>query len=178
MAPFLRINENKEELFHFLASDLEKCRGTENLIVETAKDDVLYNRHFNTDNLAPSNHEEADMRIFFHVKNAAKTRHKEISIRTVDTDVVVIAVFLFRELNIDKLRIEFGTGKKKRWLPIQMLPNWKKMYARGYVFGMRSQGAILFRHSAVEEQLGCLEVIPWCYRNLCQVGILINVPVL
>lgn len=115
---FLRVNENKDELFHLLASDLEKFRDTENLIIATTNDDVICNRQFNTENLAPSNHEEADTRIFLHVKNAAETNHQEISIRTVDTDVVVIAVSMFRELNIEKLWIEFGTGRKKRWLPI------------------------------------------------------------
>ncbi len=49
---------------------------------------------------------------------AAEMNHQEISIRTVDTDVVVIAVSLFHELNVDKLWIEFGSGRNKRWLPI------------------------------------------------------------
>eukprot|EP00112_Aurelia_sp_Birch-Aquarium-sp1_P001921 Seg1210.6 transcript_id=Seg1210.6/GoldUCD/mRNA.D3Y31 product="hypothetical protein" protein_id=Seg1210.6/GoldUCD/D3Y31 len=80
---FLRVNENKDELFQLLASDLEKCTSTENLIVATTNDNVRCNRHFNTQNLAPSNHEEADTRIFLHVKNAAETNHREISIRTV-----------------------------------------------------------------------------------------------
>ena len=115
---FLRVNENKDELFQLLASDLEELKSTAKFIVATVNDKSICNRELNMENLSPSNHEEADTRIFLHVKNAAEMNHQEISIRTVDTDVVVIAVSLFHELNVDKLWIEFGSGRNKRWLPI------------------------------------------------------------
>eukprot|EP00794_Sanderia_malayensis_P020649 gene20649-22686_t len=66
----------------------------------------------------PSNHEEADTRMFVHVKNLASSGHQNVTIKTVDTDVVVIATSLFREFGLVQLWIEFGTGKDKRWLPI------------------------------------------------------------
>ena len=113
----LRLDVNKDELFHLFASDLQKCHGTKKLMIATANDRVLFNKQFNTEHLAPSNHEEADTCILLHVRNAAEA-NQEISIRTVDTDIVVIAVSLFQEWNIDKIWIEFGTGRRKRWLPV------------------------------------------------------------
>ena len=74
--------------------------------------------------------------IFLHVKNAVETNHREISIQTVDTDVVVIAVSLFRQLNIEKLWIEFGTGRKSDgFLYILMRQSWEKMFTVDCVFG-------------------------------------------
>ena len=37
---------------------------------------------------------------------------------TVDTDVVVIAQYVYRDLNVTELWIEFGTGKDHQWLPV------------------------------------------------------------
>ena len=37
---------------------------------------------------------------------------------TVDTDVVLIAIFVFSSVAIQELWIEFGSGKNKKWLPI------------------------------------------------------------
>ena len=65
--------------------------------------------------------EEADERIFLHVKHIAQEYHK-ILIKTVDSDVVVIALFVFhRILGISELWIEFGTGKNIRYIPIHQV---------------------------------------------------------
>ena len=37
-----------------------------------------------------------------------------------DTDVVVISLHAFFDLGIDELRIEYGSGKHQRWLPIHI----------------------------------------------------------
>ena len=55
-----------------------------------------------TESLCPSNHEEADTRIFLHAKHATASGHRLITIRTVDTDVVVIAIHVFRRLSIEE----------------------------------------------------------------------------
>lgn len=62
--------------------------------------------------LAPCNHEEADSRMLLHASHAAQHGHHAILIRTVDTDVVVLAVSLAQELQLeDKLWLAFGTGQ-------------------------------------------------------------------
>ena len=67
--------------------------------------------------LAPCTHEEADTRILLHLEDAVKQGYNKVSIRTVDTDVVVLAVALAQRLNIAKLWIAFGAGKNFRYLP-------------------------------------------------------------
>jgi len=72
----------------------------------------------------PCNHEEADTRIFLHLKNIiemfkiSEIDTDKICICANDTDVVVIAIALFHQLNINELWFEFDVGKDKRWLPI------------------------------------------------------------
>ena len=48
--------------------------------------------------------------------------HPRIKVVTVDSGVVIIALFVFfklqREKELDELWIEFGVGKFKRWIPI------------------------------------------------------------
>jgi len=69
-------------------------------------------------NLAPCSHEEADTRLFLHAADAIKKGSRKLCIRTVDTDVVVIAISTFKDINPDKLWLAFGTGAKFRYIPI------------------------------------------------------------
>ena len=67
--------------------------------------------------LAPCNHEEADTRMLLHASHAAQHGHHAILIRTVDTDVVVLAVSLVQGWKSDdKLWLAFGTGHSFRYL--------------------------------------------------------------
>ena len=68
--------------------------------------------------LAPCSHEEADSRIMVHVSHAVAHGHRRIQIRTVDTDIVVLAVMVVKKLPLlDELWIAFGTGKNYRYIP-------------------------------------------------------------
>ena len=71
-----------------------------------------------TTSLAPCNHEEADTHMMLHAAAAMKCGHRKIAIRTVDTDVVVLAVWVVQECHglIDELWLAFGTGKKFRYI--------------------------------------------------------------
>ena len=65
---------------------------------------------------APCSHEPANSRIL-HVSYAAQHGHHHILIRTVDTDVVVLAVFSINHLPAEcELWLTFGTGKTFRYL--------------------------------------------------------------
>jgi len=92
--------ENKTELFSFLSGVLhDSFQLADTELVITGRDDglrkppVLY---LYTSALAPCNHEEAESDIMLHAAHAAHSGHKKILIRTVDTDVVVLAVALAR----------------------------------------------------------------------------------
>ena len=65
--------------------------------------------------LQPTNHEEADTRLFLHVADAVYSGHKSVLIRTTDSDVVVIAVQVITHMKnkIDELWIAFGSGHIK-----------------------------------------------------------------
>jgi hypothetical protein len=61
-----------------------------------------------TENIAPCYHAEADTRMFFHANHAAVTGSKNIIISSSDTDVVVLAIYVFIDLHINELWIAFG----------------------------------------------------------------------
>ena len=67
----------------------------------------------------PFSHEEADTRIFVHVNEIAQRGHSKVMVRTVDTDMVIIAIAHFLDIGLQELWIAFGTGKNFRYVPIQ-----------------------------------------------------------
>ena len=93
---FLRNDENKQELFRFLATKLQMRNSVVSSVVNACS------------------HEEADTRIVVHVNEIAQRGHSNV---TVDTDVVAIAHFL--DIGLQELWIAFGTGKNFRYVPIQ-----------------------------------------------------------
>ncbi|XP_065068995.1 uncharacterized protein LOC135694220 [Rhopilema esculentum] len=115
---FLRNDENKKELFHLLAVDLTSESLTSCVVVATDSEEVLSSEATDLTFLTPCNHEEADTRIFLHVKHCPDSGHSKVAIRTIDTDVVVIAISCFHSLEVEELWIEFGVGKSRRWLPV------------------------------------------------------------
>ena len=118
---FLCLYENKRELFGFLANEVAK-EETEKLIISTIGSSVIMNRSFyNVSTLCPSNHEVADTCMLLHAANASQSRMGKVMIRTVDTDVVVIALGMFSSLNLSELWISFGAGKNQRLLLIHSI---------------------------------------------------------
>ena len=96
---FLRLDQNKTELFRFLSKRVISL-GRENETVVCAHDDTCISNNGDLDlsNVKPCNHDEADTRIFLQVKDMAKQGHRKMFIRTVDTDVLVLAVSVYEEL--------------------------------------------------------------------------------
>ena len=68
-------------------------------VVVTSFDTVLSNDTLDLSYISPCDHEEADTRMFLHVNHAKS----ESIIRTVDTNVVVIAIYCFHNLGINRL---------------------------------------------------------------------------
>ena len=73
--------------------------------------------------LAPCSHEEADTRLFIHAGDAARKGHRKLCIRTVDTDVAVLAIAMFNQINLDELWLAFGTKAHFRYIPIHDVVN-------------------------------------------------------
>ena len=107
---FLRCGGNKQELFPFLSRIVIKKMKTK-LIFSTSGDGVLCNHAVPLDEISPCNHEEGDTRIFVHLLHASND-FSSVVIKTVDTDIVVLAISFFHRLNIEKLWIDTWYWKK------------------------------------------------------------------
>jgi len=68
--------------------------------------------------LTPCNHDEADTRIILHAADAVYDGFHEIMVRTMDTDVVVLAVATAARMGIQELWVTFGTGRNFRYIPV------------------------------------------------------------
>ena len=113
-ANFLRVDDNKTEPFSFLSGALhDSFQLAEKQLVITDGDAVLSKPLLlDTAGLAPCNYEEADTRMMLHTAHAAHAGHSKITILTVETDVVVLAVALARSLEEDdEVYVSFGVGK-------------------------------------------------------------------
>ena len=111
---FLRVDENKTELFEFLAQRISELPNTDKQIITTFRNEVLCNQNRQQANLSPCSHEEADTRIILHLADAAKSGYDRILLRTVDIDVVVLAITYFYTVPASEIWIAFGTGKHFR----------------------------------------------------------------
>ena len=68
--------------------------------------------------LSPCSHEEADTRLLLHARDAVQKGYRRLCIRTVDTDVVILAIAMFSQINPDELWLAFGIKLHFRYMPI------------------------------------------------------------
>jgi len=120
-------------------------------VITTSGVDVLSPSPVETEGLIACNHEEADTRIVIHVKHASARGLKKVLIRTVDTDVVVLAIAYEQQLELQELFIAFGVGKHFRYLPIHKITTSLTQQCEALPFIMLSQGVILF-HTLREKE--------------------------
>jgi len=124
---FLREDENKAELFHYLAeyviADVAKTAVDEGKQVISTKGVEFLNvlTDANIHELAPCSHEEADTRILLHVEHAGRHGLKRVMIRTMDTDVLVLAIGTYSKLSLEELWVSFGTGKCLKYFSVHTI---------------------------------------------------------
>jgi hypothetical protein len=116
---FLRVDENKTELFSFLSGQIILAEIEDKEVYATEGQHVLcsFDRPDMSD-LEPCSHEEADTRLLLHAADAVKEGYKKLLVRTVDTDVVVVAVATLSSIHPDELWLAFGTGPNFRYIPV------------------------------------------------------------
>ena len=68
--------------------------------------------------LDPCSQEEADTRLLLHVADAVQKGCRKVTILTVDTDVVVLAVASFSKIAPDELWVAFGVKSRFRYIAI------------------------------------------------------------
>ena len=117
---FLKISENKDEFFPYLADELvRKTQNSPYLLVTTKKDDVLTNKFMDISSIQNTDQDEADTRIILHLSHAVQNGHTSACVRTVDSDIVVLCIHFFPKLQgLLRLWIGYGKGKHFSILPI------------------------------------------------------------
>ena len=91
----------------------------EKQVVTTKGGKVLCRKHQqDTPLLSPCTHEEADTRLMLHVADSVRNGLKKIMVRSVDTDVVVIAISIIHKVDLCEPWIAFGTGKSFRYISV------------------------------------------------------------
>ena len=108
---FLRTDENKRELFKFLADCIASVEVEKQIISIYGKEVKSILPRDNTSSLAPCTHEDADTRMLLHVQDAVQQGYEKVVIRTFDTDVLVLAVAIFQQL-----WVAFVTGTQLRYI--------------------------------------------------------------
>ena len=118
-ASFLRNDQNKTEVFEFLADKFASMNTqNETCIIVTRENMVPCNLDGqDVSDLQGCTQEEADTRMFLHTDYAANHGVSDAIICSSDTDVVVIAVSLVQRICLEKLWIAFGRGKDLRCNP-------------------------------------------------------------
>ena len=99
---FLRNDDNKSELFSFLSLKTANLE-TDCQVIVTHHKDVICTQQRNSTSLAPCTQEETDTRMFLHVSAAASHGYVKVMIRTVDSDVLVLAIAAVQQLSIDEI---------------------------------------------------------------------------
>ena len=116
---FLKEESNKTELFQYLAKQTTTLLCEANKCIVSTSDTLVLSSFVNvTPELSPCTHEEADTRLILHASECARQGIDKVILRTVDTDVVVLAISNFRRLGISKMWIAFGVGKQYRYIAI------------------------------------------------------------
>eukprot|EP00745_Piridium_sociabile_P026549 TRINITY_DN4240_c0_g1_i3.p1 TRINITY_DN4240_c0_g1~~TRINITY_DN4240_c0_g1_i3.p1 ORF type:complete len:1496 (-),score=398.92 TRINITY_DN4240_c0_g1_i3:837-5324(-) len=117
---FLRDDNNKAELFHFLAEKMCEVE-TRSTVIVTRGDVAISNKIKSLDAVAPCSHEEADTRMFVHARDATLQGSQSLVIKANDTDVLVIAISTMpslQELGLESMWLAFGQGATARWIPV------------------------------------------------------------
>ena len=119
----MRNDQNKTELFKYLGdqSVTLECDEGQKVISSKEKHVLCSISGENLSRISPCNHEEADSQILLHVADMAEEGIGKIMIRTVDTDVVVLAVANYPKHPVEQLWLRFGAGKSFRYLPAHVI---------------------------------------------------------
>ncbi len=116
---FLANIQNNKELFSFIAEQLSQVDINCLLVLSTTIENVVSNQHCDIASLHHCNHTETNTQIMFHLRHGAQQGHAHIFVRTMDGDVVMLAVSIFQELlelGVEQLLVELGSSK--HYLPI------------------------------------------------------------
>ena len=136
---FLQLRDNKSELFPYLLSNQMATARLIDQALICAFDDTCFsnNPDIGLRSMVPCNLEEADTRVFLHATNKAENGHQRVVIRTVDADVLVLAISTFDKLEsfVEELWLDFGAEKNRKFFPVHdIYEELRKSKAMGLPF--------------------------------------------
>ena len=98
------MDDNNTELFRFLSHQVTLLQREGIAVHATDGHDVLCSMaQMDLTGLVPCSREEADTSLFLHVADAVKKGYRKLLVRTVDTDVVVVAIATLNRTKPDEL---------------------------------------------------------------------------
>jgi len=112
---FLHISDNKKELFPFLADHILAINTTKQVIT-TKGTEALSILPYDPYRISPCD-QEADTRQLLHLVDAVRDGYEKFLLRTVDTDVVALAIAAAGTIKMQELWVSFGTDKHHRYIP-------------------------------------------------------------
>ena len=116
---FLRVDDNKTELFHFLAEQVVCIDKGQKLIVSKKGLEVIASsQSFDNCSLSLCDHDEADVKLILHIADMSAKGYKRVMIRTVDTDVLILATAVYTKISVNELWVAFGAGKNIRYIAV------------------------------------------------------------
>ena len=117
--PDVNVPTNWAELFQYLGQQTVSIAENNKVVISTINDlSVSSPPNIDLSEISPCNHEEADTRLLLHCYDASKQDIRRVMIQTVDTDVVVLALSMFKEMQLETLWIAFSSGKNFCYIPI------------------------------------------------------------
>ncbi|XP_065670919.1 uncharacterized protein LOC136089121 [Hydra vulgaris] len=120
---FLSVDFNKTQLFGLISRFVLTQSVVGKVIVCTIEETACASQQdLDVSSISPCSAEEADGRLLLHANHALKNGNLTITIRTVDSDVVVIALSVFSQMiGVKELWIDFGVGKGRRMIGVHHL---------------------------------------------------------
>ena len=116
MAVVPQDSQNKDEVFQFISLELQRITVNSQYHLLTTKADIMLSiKPTDLSCLSPCQQEEADTRMMRHLRHAVDQGRAKAYLRTVDSDVVVLAIHFFHNLGLPELCIGFGSGKENRY---------------------------------------------------------------
>ena len=114
------MDDNKTELFRFLAQQVTRITTKEGAGIYASVEGNVLCSVVNADltNLVSCSHDEADALLLLHLSDAVKAGYKKMCDRTVDADVVIMAIAHYNNIKPDELWMAFGIGSHYRYIHV------------------------------------------------------------
>ena len=124
---FLRDTKNKEELLNFLSEEVSHAEWDDSKEIYVTKGTYVITKG-SAKPMLDCTHGEADTRVIVHLLHALENERNKIEVRTVETDIVVLLIGQFFEMQARYPQVDiwvaFGVGKNFQYIHVNSIC-WK-----------------------------------------------------